>query len=63
MKTLRLLLLFLLISTVSFSQSYKQVKIYFSDASQLNQLMSSGLEIDHAKFTKDNAIVVFLIDE
>ncbi|MBK7379429.1 MAG: immune inhibitor A [Ignavibacteriales bacterium] len=63
MKNLRLLFLFLLISTVGFSQNYKQVKIYFNDASQLNQLMSSGLEIDHAKFTKDNAIVVFLSDE
>ena len=43
-------LLFLFTLTNS-AQNYKQVKIY---------LQELGLEFDHAEFTKDNAIIVFL---
>src|SRR3989304_5074817 len=52
-------LLFLFTLTNS-AQNYKQVKIYLQDRDNVQYLQELGLEFDHAEFTKDNAIIVFL---
>jgi carboxypeptidase T len=55
-------LLFLLLFTTNYAQNYKQVKIYLQDRDNVQYLQELGLEFDHAEFTKDNAIIVFLND-
>ncbi len=52
--------LFLLLFTTNYAQSYKQVKIYIQDRNNVKYLQELGLEFDHAEYTKDNAIIVFL---
>lgn len=49
---------------LSFSQTqnYKQVKIYVPDQKAVAHLLELGLEFDHAEYTKDNAIIVFISD-
>ena len=52
----------LLVTTLLFSQNYKKVKIHLNNLSNVPQLNSIGLEIDHAHFNRDNSINVFLDD-
>ena len=52
----------LLVTTLLFSQNYKKVKIHLNNLSNVPQLNSIGLEIDHALFNRDNSINVFLDD-
>ena len=47
----------------AYSQNYKQVKIYVNEKSDYNELQTSGLEIDHAFWGKDNSLTVYLSDE
>jgi len=47
----------------AYSQNYKQIKIYVNDKSDYAALQSSGLEIDHAFWGKDNSLTVYLSDE
>jgi hypothetical protein len=42
--------------------TYKEVKIYLNDRSDIKTLYQSGLDFDHAIFTKDNGMIVFLND-
>jgi len=42
------------------AETYKKVQIYFSDRSELREILRSDLEIDHADIQSDNSIVVFL---
>jgi carboxypeptidase T len=55
-------LFFFTISVLIYPQSenYKQVKIYLQDRNEITSLLQMGLEFDHAEYTKDNAIIVFL---
>jgi hypothetical protein len=52
-----------MISLTSYSQNFKQVKIFINDKSDITTLQNAGLEIDHAYFGKDNSFTVFLSDE
>jgi len=52
------------------AQSYKKVKIYLNNFSDVHALYKAGLEFDHPYYTKDNviahsagAIIVFLLEK
>ncbi|QQS35652.1 MAG: immune inhibitor A [Ignavibacteriales bacterium] len=62
MKTLFTLLFALMISFTTYSQNYKQVKIYLNHPSDIQSLMNSGFEFDHPNLSKDNAVVAYLSD-
>ncbi len=63
MKNFFTLFFVLLILTCGNAQNYKQVKIYINDKSEIQQLINSGLQIDHFLLTKDNALEVFISDQ
>ena len=46
----------------AYSQNYKQVKIYVQDKEDINSLYELGIEFDHAEYTKDNAVIIFISD-
>lgn len=54
--------LLLLASLNSFSQDYKEVRIYLNSKSDIQTLMNAGMQFDHFNFSKNNSIDVF-IDE
>ena len=61
-----LLTFFLLLSLaagVLAQTNYKEVKIYLNNRSDIQTLYQAGLDFDHATFTKDGGILVFLNDE
>ena len=60
MKTIKTLILIVTLAICSYSQNYKQVKIFLKDLNDVGKLQSIGLEFDHPHFTKDNAIEVFI---
>lgn len=50
---------FLVVSTI-YGQSYKQVKIYINQKSDIQHLQNAGVQFDHLSFNKeDNSISVF----
>ena len=53
---------FLLLAPV-YSQNYKQVKIYLHTRSDIKSLYESGIDFDHAEYTKDKAIIIFVNDK
>lgn len=53
----------LIIVFTSYSQNYKQVKIFINDRSDISILNNAGLEIESALRGKDNSISVFLSDD
>lgn len=63
MKYLLSFLIVLLIAAGIQAQTYKKVKIYINNRSDIQYLYQAGLEIDHAAVTKDNGLIVFLDDE
>ncbi len=63
MRKLFLFLLMVLLFSVGYSQTYKKVKIYINQKSDIQRLYKAGLEFDHAALTKDKAIIVFLNDK
>ena len=63
MKYFLTFLLTLTFFITTYSQNYKQVKIYINDKSDYPVLQSAGLEIDHALWGKDNSLTAYLSDE
>jgi carboxypeptidase T len=63
MKYILSLTLALTFFVTSYSQNFKQVKIFINDKSDYTTLQNAGLEIDHAFWDKDNSLTVFLSDE
>jgi murein tripeptide amidase MpaA len=63
MKKLITLFFLLIFLTCTYSQTYKQVKIYLNNNTDIQVLNNAGLEIDHAYFTKDGAAEVFLDEQ
>ncbi len=61
-KTILVLFVSLLITSVNFAQEHKQVRIYLNNQSDIKTLLSAGMDFDHSRITKDNSIEVF-IDE
>ncbi len=63
MKKYFLLLSFLLlIYTNHYSQNYKEVKIYLNDVSDIQTLLTAGMEFDHLVYEKDNSFTTFISD-
>src|SRR3990172_5330227 len=62
-KYILLIFTLLLLSSLGFAQSYKQVKIYLSGPDDVQQLIQMGFDFDHPYYTKDNAIIVFVDEE
>lgn len=62
MKHLLTLLFVLSLSTVLFSQNYKQVKIFFDKPEDAQILKQAELEFDHFEFSRDNSIITFISD-
>jgi len=60
MRRLLLLLSVFSLSATLHAEIYKKVQIYFTDRSELREILQSDLEIDHAEIQSDNSIVVFL---
>lgn len=58
MKLLHVFVLILLVTSLNYSQNYKQVKIYFNTPEDIQVLQNAGLDFDHPHLTKDNAIFV-----
>ena len=58
----KIIFILFVFSTLMFSQNYKKVKIHLNELNSASQLNSVGLEIDHARFNRDNSIDVFLDD-
>lgn len=58
-----ILLLFLLLTTIGYSQSYKQIKISFQERSQLSDLVKFGFDLEHVEWTKDNELILFVNEE
>lgn len=58
----RLLLIFslLILTITSPAEIYKKVQIYFTDRTELREILRSDLDIDHAEVQSDNSIIVFL---
>ena len=52
-----------MLATIMHSQTYKKVKIYINNRSDIQHLYQAGLDFDHGTITKDNAFIVFLDDE
>jgi len=55
------ILIFLVIFTFSLpAETYKKVQIYFSDRTELREIMRSDLGIDHTEIQSDKSIIVYL---
>ena len=63
MRFLRLFLFFIILSSLAYSQNYKQVKIYLNSKADVAALYKAGLDFDHPYLTKDNAVILFLSDK
>ncbi|HKB84523.1 MAG TPA: M14 family zinc carboxypeptidase [Ignavibacteriaceae bacterium] len=63
MKFLLSLICILLIAAGVQAQTYRLVKIYINDRSDIQYLYQAGLEFDNASLTKENTLNVFLNDE
>ena len=53
----------LLLLSTAYSQNYKQVKIYLQSKEDIKTLYKSGIDFDHAEYTKDKAIIIFINDK
>ncbi len=62
MKQLFTLLFVFILSTVLFSQNYKQVKIFLDKPDDASILKQAELEFDHFELSKDNSIITFISD-
>jgi carboxypeptidase T len=58
-----ILFFFISLSVLSFSQNYKQVKIYINKQDDIKSLYNAGLEFDHISITKDKAFIAFISDD
>lgn len=56
----KVLILVLFLATISFGQTYRQVKIYIDSKEDLRSLESFNISLDHSYNTKDKAITPFL---
>jgi carboxypeptidase T len=63
MKFLFALLFSFLFLSPAYSQNYKQVKIYLHNRADIKFLHESGIGFDHAEYSKDNAIIIFVDDK
>ncbi|HSL88016.1 MAG TPA: M14 family zinc carboxypeptidase [Ignavibacteriaceae bacterium] len=62
MKHFFTLLFVLIITSIVFSQNYKQVRIYFNNPNDAHLLQQAELEFDHFEMEKDNSIITFISD-
>ena len=62
MKYLLTFLVLLLLAAGIQAQTYREVKIYLNDRSDISVLYQAGLDFDQATITKDNGVIVFLND-
>lgn len=62
MKILFTFLFLFLITSVSYGQNYKQIKIKISNQSDLILLAETGIDIEHSEGTKTNEIITFVSD-
>jgi len=60
MKYLQTFLILLLLAAGIHAQTYKKVKIYLNNRSDIQYLYQAGLDFDQASITKDNGLIVFL---
>ncbi|MDP2301449.1 MAG: M14 family zinc carboxypeptidase [Ignavibacteria bacterium] len=58
-----ILSLFLLLTTIGYSQSYKQIKISFQDRNQIEQLAKFDVDVEHAEWTKNNELILFVNED
>jgi len=63
MKFLFTLLFSLLLLCSAYSQDYKQVKIYLHSRQDIKTLYKLGIQVDHAEYSKDKTIIIFIDDE
>ncbi len=60
----RILLFCFICSTMIFTQSHKQVKIFLNDIKKdAVELGNIGLSFEHAEFSKDNSVIIFVSDD
>ncbi len=57
-----LIISLLTLTSLTFAQNYKEVKIFLNERSDVQQLQSAGMQFDHLVIDKDNTITTF-IDE
>ncbi|MBA4252142.1 MAG: hypothetical protein C0425_09985 [Chlorobiaceae bacterium] len=55
-------LFIIFLTSLNFSQNYKQVKIFLNDKDDVRILQQFNIDLDHFEITKDNAIITFLND-
>jgi carboxypeptidase T len=63
MKIIFTLIITALMFQITYSQNYKQVKIYINSIQDVEKLQNLGLEFDHPQLTKDNSIIAFVNDD
>lgn len=62
-KLLQLFIISFLFIGIAAAQSYKQVKIYLNEPSDIQLLFNAGMEFDHPEFAKDGSIIVFVNED
>ena len=60
MKFLFALLFSFIFLSSAYSQNYKQVKIYLHSRADIKSLYELGIDFDHAEYTKDKALIIFV---
>ncbi len=62
MRLLKTVFFVLIFIVSSYTQNYKQVKIYLNDQNSVKTLIERGIALDHFSREKDNSIITFLSD-
>ncbi len=60
MKILFYLFVLSAIFSFSYSQNYKQIKIYPTDKQDIENLAIAGIDFEHAGMSKDNGVIIFV---
>lgn len=63
MKNLIAVLIMLFAFNLTYSQNYKQVKVFFNDQTDITRILNLGIDLEHSFFDKDNSIIFFVSDE
>ena len=63
MKILFYFLVSLLFYSSSFTQNYKQIKIYPESKETIEYIAELGIDLEHSELTKDNGLIIFVNEE
>lgn len=63
MKHCKIILIVIFLQCTALSQHYKKVKVYLDNQHNIENMINSGITLDHFKIEKDNSIIIFVTEE